>query len=110
MELMDEFPRRSGQVAAMTQQLPPKALRRGLEGHRTKRVAHLAQQHRQMHFKTPPINSDQLAPALDFGTSVLTVKPSSDSRGVNRSIRLGKGRQTTHAHATKPAEEPPHPN
>ena len=55
MELMDELARRRGQIAALPEQLPPEPLGRGPERHRTKRVAHLPQQHRQMGLKPPPV-------------------------------------------------------
>jgi hypothetical protein len=58
VKLMDQLARRIGQIAAVTQQLPPETHGGGLERHRTKRVAHLAQQQRQMRLKTSPINSD----------------------------------------------------
>ena len=45
-----------GQIAAVREQLPPEAFGRGLERHRTKRVAHLPQQHRQMASQTAANN------------------------------------------------------
>ena len=62
MELMDELARRTGQIAATLQQLPPEALGRGLERHRTKRVADLPHQRRQMRLKSPPVTADEFAP------------------------------------------------
>jgi hypothetical protein len=41
MELMDQLSRRLGQIATASEQLPPEALSRGAERHRTKRIAHL---------------------------------------------------------------------
>ena len=107
---MDQLARRLGQMAAVTQQLPPEPGGAGLERHRTKSVAHLTQQHGQMIFKPLPIAVNELAPALHLRPRVLALKPGGDGRGVDRPIGLGKGRQTTHAHATDPAEEASHPN
>ena len=59
---MDELVGRAGQFAALMEQLPPEPLSRGLEGDRAKRVAHLAQQHRQMRLETPPVTPDEFTP------------------------------------------------
>ena len=59
---MDELASRTGQVAALMEQLPPEPLSRGLEGERAKRVAHLAQQQGQMRLETPPVTPDEFTP------------------------------------------------
>ena len=107
---MDELTCRIGQITAALQQLPPEALSRGAERHRTERIAHLPQQRWQMRFKTAPILSDQQTPPLHFGTGGLTVEAGSNRRGVHHPIRLRKGRQTTHADPTVPTPKTPHPN
>jgi len=74
MELVDEFLGDAGQRAALPQQLPPEPLGRGVERHRTKSVAHLPQQPRQMGLKPSPIVAQKSAPALDFRTRLLAVE------------------------------------
>ena len=86
MELADELSGGVGQIAAVAQQLPPEPFGGGPQRHRTESVAHLPQQHGQMSPKPSPITVNDIAPALDFGTSVLAVKPSGDGRGVNRNF------------------------
>ena len=88
-----------GQIAAMTQQLPPETCGGGL-----------AQQQRQMRLKTSPINSDQFAPALNLRTIILAIKPSGNGRRIDRPIRLRKLRQADDADATVPTQKPAHPN
>src|SRR5450631_1397625 len=107
---MNELPCRTGQITALLKQLPPEALGGGLERQRAKGVAHLAQQHRQMPLKASPVTLNELAGALNFGTSLLAVKPSRDSGGVNRPIGLGKRGQTTHADSAVPTAKAPNPN
>src|SRR5439155_26792462 len=107
---MNQLPRGAAQVAALAQQLPPEALGGGLKRHRAQGVAHLPEQRRQMRLKAPPIALDELAPALNFGSSLLAVKSGGDGRRVHRPIGLRKLRQTAYADPTQPAQKAPHPN
>ena len=107
---MNELNRRTGQIATSPDQLTPEVLGLGLERHRPESVAHLPQQHWQMRGKTPPVNLDQLAPALYFRAGELLVETRGDGRGVDRSIRLRKLRQAAHADTAMPAEETPDEN
>ena len=106
---MDQLPGRAGQIAALLEQSRPEALGGGLEGRRTKRIAHLAQKQWQMRLKTPPVTTDQFTPTRHL-RSGLAIKAIGNCRRIDRSIRLSKGRQAAHAHSTMPAKKPPHPN
>jgi len=66
MKLMDQLARCLGQIAAVTPQLLPETRGGGLERRRTKGVAHLAQQHRQMGFK-PRNKLQSTGSALNLG-------------------------------------------
>ena len=102
---MDHLARGGAKIAAALEQLPPEASGGGLEWHRPKRVAHLAEQRRQMLFKPPPIDANQRLPPPDFGPGIIAVEPRRDGRSVDQPVGLRKLRQAADRDATMPANK-----
>src|SRR5260221_12063889 len=84
VKLIDQLLGRTGQSSAVLEQLLPEPFGRRRKGQRTKRVADLLHQRRQMRFKTAPIPFDQFAPPLNLGTGGLAVETRRDGREIGR--------------------------
>ncbi len=112
--LLDQLSGGAGEIPAARQQDVPKLPGRGLKRQRPERVAHDAQERRQMPLIPAPVNRDGRAPMLDgpvlFPGPGLAAETGRNGLAIDRPIRLGEVRQATHAHSAVPAQEPPHPN